>query len=58
MRVARIAKFNNQQIGVISNSSRILNIRVSGVTRRPGPEKFCLWCKLIFCAKMYVIAKI
>ena len=34
MRVAHIGKFNDQQMGVICNSSRILNARVSGVTPR------------------------
>ena len=34
MRVVHIGKFNNQQMGVICNSSRILNTRVGEVTRR------------------------
>ena len=35
MRIAHIGKFNNQQMGVICNSLRILiNTRVSGVTGR------------------------
>ena len=34
MRVVHIGKFNNQQMGVTCNSSRILNTRVSEVTRQ------------------------